>query len=187
MKAARHLVGLLPHATARAPRRPLPADDTAPVRAVLGRPACIGARPCPVADLAEGLRIEATASFTKTVGEADVTLFAGLTGDFHSVPTDEARMRRTTYGRRLVHGVFVLGLMSAAGAKLTADLPVSTVSIGYDGVRFVRPVFIGDTLTATYGTASHQPERSRVLSEVASVNQTGEAVASATRLLKVVS
>jgi len=139
-----------------------------------------------VADLLEGLPIGASASFTKTVGEVDVTLFAGLTGDFHPVHMNEALMRRTTYGRRLVHGVFVLGLMSAAGAKLTGDLPVSTVSIGYDRVRFVRPVFIGDTLTATYRIVEHQPDRARVLSEVTCVNQTGEAVATATHLLKVV-
>ncbi len=139
-----------------------------------------------MADWATALPIGASASFTKTVGEVDVTLFAGLTGDLHPVHIDEEMMRTTPYGRRLVHGVFVLGLMSTAGAKLTGSLPVPTVSIGYDRVRFVRPVFIGDTLTATYRITEHQVERARVLSEVVCVNQKGEEVAAATHLLKVV-
>ena len=82
-----------------------------------------------MADWVGSLPIGASASFTKTVGEVDVTLFAGLTGDLHPVHIDEEMMRKTVYGRRLVHGVFVLGLMSTAGAKLTGSLPVPTVSI----------------------------------------------------------
>ena len=139
-----------------------------------------------MADWVADLPIGATASFTKTVGEVDVTLFAGLTGDLHPVHVDEELMRRTSYGRRLVHGVFVLGLMSTAGAKLSGGLSVPTVSIGYDRVRFVRPVFIGDTLTATYRIVEHQVYHSRVVSEVTCVNQKGEEVAKATHLMKVV-
>ena len=135
---------------------------------------------------AKDLPIGASASFTKTVGEVDVTLFAGLTGDLHPVHIDEEMMRKTPYGRRLVHGVFVLGLMSTAGAKLTGSLPVPTVSIGYDRVRFVRPVFIGDTLTATYRIVEHHVDRARVLSEVVCVNQKGQEVAAATHLMKVI-
>ena len=92
----------------------------------------------PVADWVAGLPIGASASFTKTVGEVDVTLFAGLTGDLHPVHIDEEMMRKTPYGRRLVHGVFVLGLMSTAGARLTGNLPVPTVSIGYDRVTLME-------------------------------------------------
>lgn len=139
-----------------------------------------------MADWVAGLPIGASASFTKTVGEGDVTLFAGLTGDLHPVHVNEELMRKTSYGRRLVHGVFVLGLMSTAGAKLSGGLPVLTVSIGYDRVRFVRPAFIGDTLTATYRIVEHQLDRSRVVSEVTCVNQKGEEVATATHLMKVV-
>ena len=62
-----------------------------------------------MADWVADLPIGASASFTKTIGEVDVTLFAGLTGDLHPVHIDEELMRKTPYGRRLVHGVFVLG------------------------------------------------------------------------------
>ena len=139
-----------------------------------------------MADWVARLPIGASASFTKTVGEVDVTLFAGLTGDLHPVHGDEELMRRTAYGRRLVHGVFVLGLMSTAGAKLSGGLPVPTVSIGDDRVRFVRPAFIGDTLTATYRIVEHAVDRSRVVSEVTCVKQKCEEVATATHLMKVV-
>lgn len=138
-----------------------------------------------MADWVADLPVGASASFTKTIGEVDVTLFAGLTGDLHPVHIDEELMRKTPYGHRLVHGVFVLGLMSTAGARLTGSLPVPTVSIGYDRVRFLRPVFIGDTLTATYRIVEHQADRARVVSEVRCVNQQGEEVAAATHLMKV--
>ena len=72
------------------------------------------------------------------------------------------------------------------GAKLTGNLSVPTVSIGYDRMRFVRPVFIGDMLTATYRIIEHQVARVRVVSEVVCVNQQGEEVAAATHLMKVV-
>jgi acyl dehydratase len=52
-------------------------------------------------------------------------------------------------------------------------------------VRFLRPVFIGDTLTATYRIVEHQADRARVVSEVSCVNQQGEEVAAATHLMKV--
>jgi acyl dehydratase len=61
--------------------------------------------------------------------------------DLRGDPAHIELMRKTPYGGRLVHGVFVLGLMSTVGAKLTGSLSVPTVSIGYDRVRFVRPVF----------------------------------------------
>src|SRR2546423_5514498 len=89
------------------------------------------------------------AKFRKTISEADVYLFAGITGDFHPNHIDEVRMRETPLGGRIAHGVLSIGLLSSATSLLTERLPEQPpcVSKGCD-IRFRAPVFFGDTLTA---------------------------------------
>lgn len=55
---------------------------------------------------------------TRTVAESDVYQFAGITGDLNRVHVDEEFMKRTRYGSRLVHGAYILGLVSAASTSL---------------------------------------------------------------------
>lgn len=59
-------------------------------------------------------------TFTKTVSEADVYLFAGLSGDRSPNHVDAAYMARTRLGQRVVHGALSLALMSGAAAKMTS-------------------------------------------------------------------
>ena len=61
-------------------------------------------------------------TFTKTVGESDVYLFAGITGDFAPNHVDRTYMARTRYGERIAHGVLVLGYSSTASSLLAIDL-----------------------------------------------------------------
>jgi len=89
-------------------------------------------------------------TFSKTVGESDVYLFAGITGDLSPVHTDHEFMKRNSpFGERIAHGVLVLGFTSAA-STIAADRLMrahgwkSMASLGYDGIRFVAPVRIGD-------------------------------------------
>lgn len=86
-----------------------------------------------------------TASITKTVTEADVTLFAGITGDFNPLHVNEEFAKNTQFGKRLVHGCFSSGLISAV---IGIKLPGPGALYGGQTVKFVKPVFIGDTLTA---------------------------------------
>ena len=86
-----------------------------------------------------------TASVTKTVTEADVTLFAGITGDFNPLHVNEEFAKSTQFGKRLVHGCFSSGLISAV---IGMKLPGPGALYGSQAVKFVKPVFIGDTLTA---------------------------------------
>lgn len=93
----------------------------------------------------DAIKVGDSASVTKTVTESDVILFAGITGDFNPLHTNEEFAKTTQFGKRLVHGCFSSGLISRAlGMKLPGPgaLYVSQTS------NYKKPVFIGDTLTA---------------------------------------
>jgi 3-hydroxybutyryl-CoA dehydratase len=86
---------------------------------------------------------------TRTMHDADVTLFAGLTGDLHELHLSDEYATTTPFGRRIVHGALVfslsVGLTSATGLLDGTLLAFSRV----DHLRFARPVFIGDTIVVT--------------------------------------
>ncbi len=82
-------------------------------------------------------------SYGRTITEADIVLHAGQTGDFFPHHMDAEWCKTQPFGQRIAHGTLVL----AIAVGLTADRinPVA-FSYGYDRIRFVRPVFIGDTI-----------------------------------------
>lgn len=85
------------------------------------------------------------ACFSKTISESDVYLFAGLTGDFNPVHVNKEVAENSTFGERVVHGILVVGLVSAViGTKLPGE---GTIYLEQDA-RFLMPVKIGDTITA---------------------------------------
>lgn len=114
------------------------------------------------------------ASFTKTVSESDVYLFAGITGDFNPVHVDAISARDSIFGERVVHGIFVAGLLSAViGTKLPGD---GTIYLEQD-VRFLLPVKIGDTVTAVVEVAEILNEEKQILKlDTKAVNQKNETV-----------
>ena len=123
-------------------------------------------------------------TFAKTVGETDVTLFAGITGDFSDTHINEQYMQeKSNIGGRIAHGALLVGYMSTVSTISIAhvirkegltDFPVSA---GYDRVRFLKPVLLGDTVTAHYIVDSVEKERGRSTAKVEVVNQRGETVA----------
>jgi 3-hydroxybutyryl-CoA dehydratase len=123
---------------------------------------------------------------SKTVSESDVYLFAGITGDFSGNHVDEEYCRKTSFGHRIAHGALIVGYMSAASTKILDDFPVPMVSVGYDRIRFLRPVLFGDTVTIDYVITELQPERQRILSDVKVTNQTGTLVAVARHIMQLV-
>lgn len=126
-----------------------------------------------------------TVTFTKTVSESDVYLFAGISGDLGPNHVNEEYMRNTRYGARIAHGVLIVAYMSACSTKLIEAAGNSpTVSYGYDRIRFVKPVFIGDTVTVSYVVASRDDERDEIRSDVTARNQHGDVVAVATHILR---
>ena len=90
-------------------------------------------------------------SFAKTVGETDIYLFAGITGDFAVNHVNEQYMAKSKYGRRIAHGALLIGFASTCSSLMIEKChgtagDETPVSLGYDKVRFLGPVFIGDTL-----------------------------------------
>jgi acyl dehydratase len=127
------------------------------------------------------------ASFSKTVSESDVYLFAGITGDLSPNHVDAAYMARSSYGRRMAHGALIVGFMSTTSTLAIADsrgAPETAVSLGYDRVRFLQPVFLGDTITVTYEITEIDPERRRSTASIDVTNQDGALVAVAKHILK---
>jgi 3-hydroxybutyryl-CoA dehydratase len=128
-------------------------------------------------------------SFSKTVGEADVYMFAGITGDLSSNHVNEQVMSRSKYKRRIAHGALMIGFMSTASTKMI-DVHAgpseneTAVSLGYDKIRFLRPVFLGDTVTVNYKIKQIDAERRRSYSEITVINQDGSLVAVGEHILK---
>jgi 3-hydroxybutyryl-CoA dehydratase len=132
------------------------------------------------------LKVGDTFRFSKTVGETDVYLFAGITGDLSPNHIDEHQMSRTAYGGRIAHGALIVGYMSACSTMATAQTRggETPVSLGYDRIRFLRAVRIGDTISVTYTVAALDPARRRAAADVRVTNQRGEEVAVASHILK---
>lgn len=123
---------------------------------------------------------------SKTVSESDVYLFAGITGDLDPNHVDEEYCKGTTLGHRVAHGALVVGYMSAASTRILQDFARPMVSMGYDRIRFIKPVFFGDTLTITYEITSVVAEKERTVGTVEVTNQRGEMVAVATHIMQLI-
>lgn len=103
-------------------------------------------------DIEPGMAAESA----KTVTEADVVLFAGVTGDFNPVHVNEEYARETMFKGRIVHGMFSAGLISAVlGTKLPGPGAVYVNQL----LKFKAPVHIGDTVTARVEVLSKIPEK----------------------------
>jgi 3-hydroxybutyryl-CoA dehydratase len=133
-------------------------------------------------DIAVGLRTRVT----KTVSESDVYLFAGITGDLDPNHVDEEYCRRTSLGHRVAHGALIVGYTSAASTRILQDFDRPMVSAGYDRIRFLKPVYFGDTLTIDYEIASIDRERERTVAKIEVKNQRDELVMVATHIMQLV-
>ena len=125
--------------------------------------------------------------FTKTVGETDVYMFAGITGDFSPNHTNQAYMEKSQWGRRMAHGALLVGFMSTVSTLAiahTRDSDETPVAVGFDKVRFLAPVFLGDTVTTAYTIAEIDLERKRSTAEIQVTNQDGTLVAVARHILQ---
>lgn len=85
------------------------------------------------------------ATFSKTITEADITGFAGLTGDFNPLHVDDEFARQSRFGGRIAHGMLTAGLISAV---LGMRLPGPGGIYVSQTLSFKRPVHVGDTVTA---------------------------------------
>ena len=129
-----------------------------------------------------------SSSFSKTVGETDVYLFAGITGDLAPNHVNKSYMEKSSYNRLQAHGALMVGYMSTAStivvAKSREGAHETPVSLGYDRVRFLAPVYFGDTITVDYRISKVDTERRRATGDITIKNQDGTLVAVATHILK---
>jgi len=128
-------------------------------------------------------------SFSKTVSESDVYLFAGITGDFAGNHVNEQYMKSSAYGGRIAHGALLVGYMSTTSTMMIAKsvargIAETPVSLGYDRVRFLKAVKLGDTITVDYVIAEIEPARRRARAKIEITNESGELCAVAEHLLK---
>ncbi len=121
----------------------------------------------------DDVRVGASSRISKTLSEADVYMYAGISGDFSPNHVDEIYMKAGRYGQRIAHGTLLMGFMSAASARLYLG---RTVSLGYDRVRFTAPVFFGDTITTEYTIKQVDRDKMRVYADVCCTNQHGQVV-----------
>src|SRR5688572_7259862 len=88
-------------------------------------------------------------SFTsrgRTVTETDIVVFAGLSGDFVELHTNEEFARQTPFGRRIAHGALIFSLSVGLTTRMNLIDDTVLAFSGVDKLRFVAPVFIGDTI-----------------------------------------
>jgi acyl dehydratase len=121
----------------------------------------------------------------RTITETDFVVHAGHTGDFFPHHMDAEFAKTLPFGQRIAHGTMVFSI----GVGLTATLinPVA-FSYGYDRLRFIRPVFIGDTIRTrvTIAAKEDDPKRAdkgRVTERCEVLNQRGEVVLAADHIL----
>jgi len=127
-----------------------------------------------------------TESVRKTVGETDVYLFAGITGDFSGVHVDEEFAKGTRFGGRIAHGALLVGFVSTVMARMTALLPPpGGVSTRYE-VKFVGPVLIGDTVTTALTLTETRSERGELVFRARTTNQRGETVLEGQTVMKLI-
>jgi len=122
----------------------------------------------------EELKISEKASFSKTISETDVYLFAGITGDFNPMHVNEPYARSTLFGSRVAHGALT---QSLATPLLGMKLPgLGTIAVELS-TRFKAPVYIDDTIAVTAEVVEMIPQKNWVRMALTWTNQKGEIVA----------
>lgn len=110
-------------------------------------------------------------SIRRTISEADIVLFAGLTGDLNPVHIDEIAASESRFGRRIAHGMLASGLISAVvGTRVPGP---GTIYLKQN-LNFRKPIYINDTVTAIVEVTGLREDKPIATLAVQVVNQNGE-------------
>ena len=115
----------------------------------------------------------------RTITEADVVNFAGISGDFVELHTNEEYAREGPFGRRIAHGLLTLAVSSGLMVRMNLTTDTIIAFYGIDKLRFTKPVFIGDTIHVkkrVVETAAKSDKIGVVTFETTVYNQNGETV-----------
>ena len=115
------------------------------------------------------IKIGMTASYSQTITDADIKLFAGISGDFNPVHMDEHYAESSRFKKRIAHGLISASLFSAL---FGTNLPGHGCVYVAQNLSFLRPVYINDTVVASVTVVDIDVKRKRVFFEtICTVNQ----------------
>lgn len=118
-----------------------------------------------------GINVGTKTRHVKTITEADIMRFADVSGDFNPVHISEEFAKKTFFSGRIAHGMLAAGLISAAIAKLPGLVIYMSQT-----VKFLRPMRIGDSITATAEVMEKDDIKGILQMKTICVNQNGEIV-----------
>jgi acyl dehydratase len=128
-------------------------------------------------DVEVGMRFE---SPSRTITEADIVNFAGVSGDFNPLHTDEVFAKDTIYGRRIAHGVLALSVVTGLRQRMGTFDGTLMGFLEIRSWRFRAPVFPGDTIRAITSVAelreTSKPDRGVMVQGIEVLNQDGDIV-----------
>ena len=114
----------------------------------------------------------------RTVTEADIVIFAGLSGDYNILHTDAEHMKSSIFGERIAHGL--LGLAIQSGLFTRVGIPYATLGVGSLRWKFKGPIKIGDTIRLRAKVSAkdegEKPDRGVVTVDRQVLNQRDEVV-----------
>jgi len=125
----------------------------------------------------------------RLVTAAAIDAFADVSGDHSPNHVDDGSMSKSAYGSRIAHGALLIAYMSACSTEIVERVPgvrstETPVSLGYDRIRFLKPVHVGDNIRLRYIVKQIDMARRRALSDIIIVNQRGETVCIGEHVLK---
>ena len=98
---------------------------------------------------------------SRTITEADVVMFAGLTGDYTEIHTSKQMAETTQFGQRIAHGMLVLAYAHGLFMALKLTTPTGIAFASIDQWKFKQPVFFGDTIRVKITVAEMIPSKSK--------------------------
>lgn len=115
---------------------------------------------------------------SKTVHDGHFLFFSGLTGDAHPIHYDDEYCKKHMFGKRVAHGLLVASMTALGGSSLSWEVEDSMVAFMSQSSRFLKPVFIGDTVYPELVVSELIPKKNNGVVKFKSVvkNQNGEAV-----------
>jgi acyl dehydratase len=120
-----------------------------------------------------------TTSRGRTITESDIVNFAGLSGDFVELHMNEEYARSGPFGRRIAHGALIFSISTGLMVNLPGEQEAIVAFYGVDKLRFIAPVFIGDTIHVSRRVMEKQMKedgRGVIASEMTVMNQDAKPV-----------
>jgi len=120
----------------------------------------------------EDIQAGEKATFSKTMTESDIFAFAAITGDFNPIHVNAEFAKDSIFKQRVVHGMLTAGLIDQTLTNIGGAGNIHLSQL----VKFVAPVFIGDTVTVISEVVSKDPTKNRATIKSTVTNQTGKMV-----------